>query len=162
MRDNLEKKADVKNKEKLSLYRNSPDSYTAGISTHGQDTSIRLRHPLPFLLRKTRRSPITPIPSPPFSFPQALTHAFLTQGPQALLRVGNTISVCLCPPPIITNFHEISNPKSTVISLRSTLVPSSETAGILRLCRQLKARGRQPSMLVQLKCLGFFKIFIEP
>ena len=33
MKDNLERKMDVKNKHKLSLYRNSAGSYTVGIST---------------------------------------------------------------------------------------------------------------------------------
>ena len=40
MRDNLERKMDVKNKQKLSLYRNSPDSHTVGISTQGEDISM--------------------------------------------------------------------------------------------------------------------------
>lgn len=34
MRDDLQRKMDVKNKQKFSLYRNSPDSHTVGISLH--------------------------------------------------------------------------------------------------------------------------------
>ena len=34
MRDDLQRKMDVKNKQKFSLYRNSPDSHTVGISLY--------------------------------------------------------------------------------------------------------------------------------
>lgn len=112
VKDNLERKMDVENKHKLSLYRNSPGSDTVGISTQevASMNKTTAGHPLPFLFFKAPWAPMKSTPSLYFLTPSHTRKHSHVSHPEmhAPVTVDNTAAVCFCLSPSHDQLLQIS------------------------------------------------------